>query len=119
MDYRIRVKFNEFETSKGKSLLVGRTLKERILHLLALRPCGKQELLARIDSDGVNDEDKSLLSFKITKILESVSQTNIESFPQTYILKPAFWKDVSENWPFYTEEEQKSFRQRRVQNSTP
>ena len=37
----------------------------------------------------------------------------------TYTLKRAFWNDVSEDWPFYTEEERQSFRRRKPQNLTP
>ena len=37
----------------------------------------------------------------------------------TYTLKRAFWNDVSEDWPFYTEQERQSFRRRKPQNLTP
>ena len=48
-------------------------------------------------------------------ILGSVSDTK----DNTYVLKRAFWNDVSEDWPFYTEEERQSFRRRKPQNLTP
>ena len=48
-------------------------------------------------------------------ILGSVSETK----DNTYVLKRAFWNDVSEDWPFYTEEERQSFRRRKPQNLTP
>ena len=37
----------------------------------------------------------------------------------TYHLLRHIWNDVSEDWPFYTEEERQSFRRRKPQNLTP
>ena len=37
----------------------------------------------------------------------------------TYHLKRDIWNDVSEDWPFYTEEERQAFRRRKPQNLTP
>jgi RNA polymerase II elongation factor ELL len=37
----------------------------------------------------------------------------------TYHLMRHIWNDVSEDWPFYTEEERQSFRRRKPQNLTP
>ena len=48
-------------------------------------------------------------------ILRSVSDTK----DNTYALKRAFWNDVSEDWPFYTEEERQQFRRSKPQNLTP
>ena len=51
----------------------------------------------------------------IMGVLGSVAETK----DNTYILKRSFWNDVSEDWPFYTEEERQSFRRRKPQNLTP
>ena len=62
-------------------------------------------------ADGIKEKDKK----SIMGILGSVSETK----DNTYILKRAFWNDVSEDWPFYTEGERQSFRRRKPQNLTP
>ena len=61
--------------------------------------------------DGVKEKEKK----NIMQTLGSVS----EHKDNTYTLKRAFWNDVSEDWPFYTEEERQSFRRRKPQNLTP
>ena len=37
----------------------------------------------------------------------------------TYHLSRNIWNDVSEDWPFYTDEERQAFRRRKPQNLTP
>ena len=37
----------------------------------------------------------------------------------TYQLQRHIWNDVSEDWPFYTDEERQAFRRRKPQNLTP
>ena len=48
-------------------------------------------------------------------ILRSVSDAK----DNTYVLKRVYWNDVSEDWPFYTEEERQQFKRRKPQNLTP
>jgi len=91
--------------------IMKRTLRDRIVHLLAVRPYKKPELMVRIHRDGVKEKEKK----NIMGILGSVS----EHKDNTYKLKRAFWNDVSEDWPFYTEEERQAFRRRKPQNLTP
>ena len=61
-------------------------------------------------SDGIKDKEKK----NIMGILGSVSETK----DNTYVLKRSFWNEVSEDWPYYTEEERQSFRRRKAQNLT-
>ena len=61
--------------------------------------------------DGVKEKDKK----NIMTILRTVSDTN----GNTYVLKRCFWNDVSEDWPFYTDEERQLFKRRKPQNLTP
>merc|ERR1712061_297273 len=98
-------------SSKQNPEIMKRTLRERIVHLLAVRPYKKPELMLRINRDGVKEKDRK----NIMMTLGSVS----EHKDNTYTLKRAFWNDVSEDWPFYTEEERQSFRRRKPQNLTP
>ena len=67
--------------------------------------------ILKLFPDGVKDKDKK----NIMGILRSVTDTK----DNTYVLKRAFWNDVSEDWPFYTEEERQQFRRRKPQNLTP
>ena len=48
-------------------------------------------------------------------IVRSVSDTK----DNTYVLKRAFWNDVSEDWPFYSDEERQLFKRSMPQNLTP
>jgi RNA polymerase II elongation factor ELL len=61
--------------------------------------------------DGVREKDKH----SITLILKQVSAMK----DNTYHLLRHIWNDVSEDWPFYTEEERQAFRRRKPQNLTP
>ncbi len=114
--------------------------RERIVHLLAMRPFKKPELVSRIVkgsfeknifhwiknpiplpwrnlkfvlsfSDGLREKDRN----SITVILKQVSMIK----DNTYHLLRHIWNDVSEDWPFYTDDERQSFRRRKPQNLTP
>jgi len=61
--------------------------------------------------DGLREKEKKEL-FPIVKQV-SVMKDN------TYILQRNMWNDVSEDWPFYSEEERQAFRRRKPQNLTP
>ena len=62
-------------------------------------------------ADGLREKEKKEL-FPIVKQV-SVMKDN------TYILQRHIWNDVSEDWPFYSEEERQAFRRRKPQNLTP
>lgn len=91
--------------------IMKRPLRERIVHLLAVRPYKKPELLLRINKDGLYEKDKK-------NVLPLVKQVSFMK-DNTYHLMRHIWNDVSEDWPFYTEEERQSFRRRKPQNLTP
>ncbi|XP_059080916.1 RNA polymerase II elongation factor ELL-like [Tigriopus californicus] len=96
---------------KPHSEIMKRPLKERIIHLLAVRPYKKPELLSRVTRDGIRDKDKK----HITMILKQVSYMK----DNCYFLLRHIWNDVSEDWPFYSEQERQAFRRRKPQNLTP
>lgn len=91
--------------------IMKRTLRERVVHLLAVRPLKKPELLDRMTRDGVREKEKKEL-FPLVKQV-SIMKDN------TYHLRRDIWNDVSEDWPYYTEEERQAFRRRKPQNLTP
>jgi len=97
--------------AQTNSEIMKRPLRDRIVHLLAVRPYKKPELLDRITRDGLRDKDKKEL-FVVVKSVSTMKDN-------TYHLKRDIWNDVSEDWPFYTEEERQAFRRRKPQNLTP
>eukprot|EP00096_Caligus_rogercresseyi_P009512 TRINITY_DN323_c0_g2_i1.p1 TRINITY_DN323_c0_g2~~TRINITY_DN323_c0_g2_i1.p1 ORF type:complete len:637 (-),score=225.37 TRINITY_DN323_c0_g2_i1:2368-4278(-) len=88
-----------------------RSLKERIIHHLAVGPLKKLELNSRLYRDGLRDKDKKLVGTVIKQV--SLMKDN------TYSLLRHLWNDVSEDWPYYTEQERATFRRRKPQNLTP
>merc|ERR1719187_153476 len=62
--------------------------------------------------DGVRDKEKKELWSTLIKQV-SIMKDN------TYHLRKDVWNDVSEDWPFYTEEERQAFLRQKPQNLTP
>ena len=93
------------------SEIMKRSLRERIVHLLAVRPYKKPELLDRMNRDGLREKEKKEL-FPLVKTVSTMKDN-------TYHLHRHIWNDVSEDWPFYSEEERQAFRRRKPQNLTP
>ncbi|XP_068912678.1 RNA polymerase II elongation factor Ell [Tenebrio molitor] len=86
-----------------------RPIKERLIHLLALRPFKKVELHDRITKEGVREKNG------ITSILKQISFMK----DNCYHLNRAVWNEVNEDWPFYTESERQALKRRKPQNLTP
>ncbi|XP_006885940.1 PREDICTED: RNA polymerase II elongation factor ELL [Elephantulus edwardii] len=74
-----------------------RPFRDRVLHLLALRPYRKAELLLRLQRDGLAQPDKDSLD----GLLQQVANTNTKD--GTCTLKDAMYKDVQRDWPGYSE----------------
>ncbi|XP_019722248.1 RNA polymerase II elongation factor ELL2 isoform X1 [Hippocampus comes] len=74
-------------------------LKERIIHLLALKSYRKPELLLWLERERVGPKDKTELG----AILEEVAKVNPKD--SSYLLKEDFYKYVRRDWPGYSEEE--------------
>jgi len=91
--------------------IMKKTLRERLIHLLAVRPYKKPELLLRMYKDGVKEKDKK----NIGLILREVSECKNNVFE----LKRTMWNDVCEDWPFYLELDKAALRRRKPQNLTP
>ncbi|XP_065090111.1 RNA polymerase II elongation factor Ell isoform X2 [Ochlerotatus camptorhynchus] len=95
----------------GNPNLMKRNIKERLIHLLALRPYKKPEIFARIQQDGVRREERKC----ITQILTNISSMR----DNVYYLHRHIWNDVQEDWPFYSEQERQILKRRKPQNLTP
>jgi len=91
--------------------IMKKTLRERLIHLLAVRPYKKPELLLRMYKDGVKEKDKKSIGL----ILREVSECKNNVFE----LKRTMWNDVCEDWAFYTELDKAALRRRKPQNLTP
>lgn len=91
--------------------IMKRPLRERLIHLLAVRPYKKLEILPRMNKDGLKEKDKK----SITNLLREVSDCKNNS----YELRRSMWNEVSEDWPFYTEQDRVIVRRRKPQNLTP
>lgn len=87
------------------SEIMRKTVRERIIHLLALRPYKKPELLARLLRDGIKEKEKKGISAILCQI--AVLKDN------AYHLANHAWIEVQDNWPFYSAEEAETIRKRR------
>ncbi|KZC10191.1 RNA polymerase II elongation factor ELL2 [Dufourea novaeangliae] len=96
---------------KKVSDVMRRPLKERLIHLLALRPYKKPELYDRINREGIKERERSIM----TTILKQVAFMR----DNTYHLHRYVWNDVQEDWPYYTEQEKAMLKRRKPQNLTP
>ncbi|XP_067272074.1 RNA polymerase II elongation factor ELL [Pseudorasbora parva] len=77
-----------------------RPLRERLVHLLALKPYRKPELLVRLTKEGLSPQDKETLD----SLLQQVA--NLNSKDNTFTLKDCLFKEVQKDWPGYTEVDQ-------------
>ncbi|XP_030622281.1 RNA polymerase II elongation factor ELL [Chanos chanos] len=85
--------------SSTPSLVAHRPLKERVIHVLALKPYRKAELLLWLDRERASPKDKADLS----SVLEEVGKLNPKD--QSFTLKDDFYRHVQRDWPGYMEEE--------------
>lgn len=84
----------------GASSVVQRPFRDRVLHLLALRPYRKAELLLRLQKDGLTQADKDTLD----SLLQQVASVNPKD--GTCTLQDFMYKDVQKDWPGYSEGDQ-------------
>ncbi|XP_019935867.1 RNA polymerase II elongation factor ELL2-like [Paralichthys olivaceus] len=83
----------------GTTTPTQKPLRERIIHLLALKPYRKPELLLWLDRERAGPKDKAELS----PILEEVAKVNPKD--SSYLLRDVFYKHVQRDWSGYSEEE--------------
>ncbi|KAM4542914.1 RNA polymerase II elongation factor ELL-like [Odontesthes bonariensis] len=85
---------------KGVSDVQVRPLRERVLHLLGLRPYKRPELILRLQKDGLTEGDKDLLD----SLLVEVGQLSARD--STFVLKDGLYKELQKDWPGYTSGDQ-------------
>uniref|UniRef100_A0A8C5M7G0 Elongation factor for RNA polymerase II n=1 Tax=Leptobrachium leishanense TaxID=445787 RepID=A0A8C5M7G0_9ANUR len=83
-----------------KSSISRRPFRERVMHLLALKPYNKPELLLRLQKDGLSTEDKDSLD----GLMQQVGSLCAKDC--TYTLNDNMYAEVQRNWPGYSEEDQ-------------
>jgi RNA polymerase II elongation factor ELL len=80
------------------SVAMGFALRDRIIHLLAIKNYKKPELLLKLQLDGLSDKDKDLFM----PTLELVAQVN--SRDNSYNLqRHLYTSDVKHDWPLYSD----------------
>ncbi|KAJ8338746.1 hypothetical protein SKAU_G00355320 [Synaphobranchus kaupii] len=89
-----RVPFRKPAPSSSPSDLA--RYRDRVVHLLALRPYKKLAVLARLQRDKINPKD-------LGSALQQVANLNPKD--NTYSLKDHLYRDVRRDWPGYSEEE--------------
>ncbi|XP_029010711.1 RNA polymerase II elongation factor ELL [Betta splendens] len=81
------------------SVVAHRPLRDRIIHLLALKPYRKPELLLWLERERASPRDKA----DLTSVLDEVGKLNPKD--QSYSLKDELYRHVQRDWPGYLEEE--------------
>ncbi|KAJ8252115.1 hypothetical protein COCON_G00214270 [Conger conger] len=81
------------------STVAQRSLRDRLLHLLALKAYRKPELLLWLDRERASLRDKADLG----SVLEEVAKLNPKD--QSFTLKDELYTHVQKDWPGYQEEE--------------
>ncbi|XP_076118509.1 RNA polymerase II elongation factor ELL2 [Alosa pseudoharengus] len=85
--------------SGAPSPVAQRPLRDRVIHVLALKPYRKAELLLWLDKERANPKDKADLS----AVLDEVAKLNPKE--HSFTLKDEFYRQVQRDWPGYLEEE--------------
>ncbi|XP_063432357.1 RNA polymerase II elongation factor ELL-like isoform X1 [Mytilus trossulus] len=86
--------------------------RERLLHLLAVRPFKKPELLVRLKRDGMKEKDKDSFGQHVTSVASLNPRDN-----KYYLLKHLY-ADVSLDWPFYSDSD-KDLVKSKLQSLSP
>ncbi|XP_053688421.1 RNA polymerase II elongation factor Ell-like isoform X2 [Sabethes cyaneus] len=95
----------------GNPEITKRNIRERLIHLLALRPYKKPELFAKINQEGIRGPEQKC----IAQVLKTISSMR----DNVYYLHRHIWNDVQEDWPFYSEQDRQTLKRRKPQNLTP
>ncbi|KAJ8371574.1 hypothetical protein AAFF_G00307220 [Aldrovandia affinis] len=77
-----------------------RPLRERLAHLLALKPYRKPELILRLKKDGLSAQDKDTLD----SLLQQVAI--LSGRDSAFTLKDCLFKEIQKDWPGYTDGDQ-------------
>lgn len=84
----------------GAGVVAQKPLRDRVLHLLALRPYRKAELLLRLQRDGLVAADRDALDGLLQQL------ANVDARDSTCTLKDTAYRDVQRDWPGYSDGDQ-------------
>jgi hypothetical protein len=87
-------------TNRKQRTAAERPIRERIVHLLALKPYSKAELTLRLNKDGLTDRDKESIDNILAQIGSINPKSNAYELHNNVILS-----EVSEDWYFYSDGE--------------
>ncbi|KAM8916823.1 RNA polymerase II elongation factor ELL-like isoform 2-T3 [Spinachia spinachia] len=87
-------------TRKSVGDVQERQLRERVTHLLALRPYKRPELILRLQKDGLTARDKDILDGELLEVGQLNTRDN------TYVLKDGLYKELQRDWPGYSSGDQ-------------
>lgn len=91
---------------KPDILLMRKPLKERMIHLLAVRPYSKNDLFVAINRLSIQHNDVNRLTSTLSSVAALCDSNG-------YDLLKEKWKDVQEDWPFYTADERERVKKRK------
>ncbi|XP_050401751.1 RNA polymerase II elongation factor ELL [Patella vulgata] len=83
-------------TTKVNPAIMALPYRDRIIHLLAVRPYKKPELYLRLQKDGIKEKDKNSLG-TILKQVAIIGKDN------SYSLAKHAYNDVRQDWSLYTD----------------
>eukprot|EP00062_Callorhinchus_milii_P002358 gi/632938467/ref/XP_007905086.1/ PREDICTED: RNA polymerase II elongation factor ELL3 isoform X2 [Callorhinchus milii] len=95
------------------SLVVHKPLRDRIIHLLALKPYKKPELILWLEREKNDPKDKADLPF----VLDQVAKLNQKD--NSYTIKDELYKEVQQDWIGYSEEEKQLIRRLLIRKLKP
>ncbi|XP_053191545.1 RNA polymerase II elongation factor ELL-like [Scomber japonicus] len=81
---------------KGMNDIQERPLRDRVKHLLALRPYKRPELILRLQNDGLTAAESDMLD----SVVMEVGQLNTRD--NAFVLKDSLYKELQKDWPGYT-----------------
>ncbi|XP_053157450.1 RNA polymerase II elongation factor ELL [Hemicordylus capensis] len=82
---------------KSNSAVSQRPFRDRVMHLLALKPYKKPELILRLQKDRLSPPDKDSLDVLLQQV------ANVNAKDSTCTLKDHLYREVQKDWPGYTE----------------
>ncbi|XP_048415841.1 RNA polymerase II elongation factor ELL isoform X2 [Stegostoma tigrinum] len=96
---------------KNVSNVSNRPYRDRVIHLLALKPYKKPELILRLQKDGITQQDKDSLE----NLLQQVANLNVKD--GTFTLKDFAYKEIQRDWPGYSDGDQQLLKRVLVRKS--
>lgn len=98
---------------RRSSDVLERPLRDRVTHLLALRPYKKPELILRLQRDGLTAADKTLLDSLLTEVGQ------LSARDSSYLLKDGVYKELRRDWPGYSSGDQQLLKRILVRRLFP